>query len=140
MPVRGGQASGPASQVTRSGGAAALSSPDGKYLYYVKEPPPSGLFRMPAEGGEEIRVVAQAVGWGSFGVTAKGVYFVPFPQPGSPCCSLQFLDTASGKVSALPDVPQYGDGLCVSPDDQYVVWARSDQSLGVDLMLVEGFR
>ena len=103
---------GPDVQVTRAGGHGALSSPDGKYLYYVKESL-SGLFRMPADGGQETVVVEDTVAFIGFGVTAKGVYFVSNRN-------LQFLDTTTGKVKSLGLVPLSG-GMCVSPDDRYVV-------------------
>jgi len=130
MPSGGGQAV----QVTRSGCAAALSSPDGKYFYCVKEFGPSGLFRMSVEGGEEKQVLPAVAKWESFGVTAKGVYFTPDTK------TIQFLDTATGKVSTLAtlDKPVTG-GLSVSPDDAYVVWSQVDRDTQ-DLMLVEGFR
>ena len=128
IPVGGG----PAEQSTRSGGKAALSSPDGRYLFYVKDPGRPGLYRMPAEGGREEEVAQQAlVGWASFSVTAKGVYFVTEG-------SLRFLDAATGKISTLAAVPTTG-GLTVSPDDHYVVWAQIDRNT-TDLMLVENFR
>jgi Tol biopolymer transport system component/serine/threonine protein kinase len=128
MPPGGGQAA----QVTHAGGFASLSSRDGRYIYYTKQPGPPGLFRMPAEGGEEELVVPQAlVNWSSFGVTAKGVCFVTDR-------SLQFLDAATGKISTLAVVPLTW-GLSVSPDDRYVVWAQIDRNT-TDLMLVENFR
>src|SRR5262249_47702474 len=130
MPAAGGQAT----QVTRSGGAAAQESPDGKYIYYVKEPGPPSLFRMPVKGGEEKQVLPHIYGWSSFGVTGKGVYFC---REGK---TIQFLDTTTGKVSTLltPDKPISG-ALSVSPDDTYVVWQQMDRN-NQDLMLVEGFR
>lgn len=130
MPAGGGQAV----QVTRSGCAAALGSPDGKYIYCVKEFGPSGLFRMSVEGGEEKQVLPAVAKWESFGVTAKGVYFTPDTK------TIQFLDTATGKVSTLAtlDKPVTG-GLSVSPDDAYVVWSQVDRDTQ-DLMLVENFR
>jgi Tol biopolymer transport system component len=127
-PVGGGQVT----QVTRAGGAAALSSPGGEYIYYVKDASSPGLFRMPADGGDEEQVVPRAVAsWASFGVTAKGVYFVTEQ-------TLQFLDTVTGKVNTVAVLPVYGS-LCVSRDGQYVVWAQSDRDTS-DLMLVENFR
>jgi Tol biopolymer transport system component len=130
MPVDGGQAV----QVTRSGGAGALESPDGKYIYYVKEPGPPGLFRMPAEGGEEMQVLPAITRWFHFGITAKGVYFTTDRR------TIQFLDAATGKVTALAtlDKPAIGT-MCVSPDDAYVVWDQLDRNTQ-DLMLVENFR
>jgi dipeptidyl aminopeptidase/acylaminoacyl peptidase len=129
MPVGGGQAV----QVTRSGGVAALESPDGKYIYYVMEPGPSGLFRMPVEGGEEKQVLPAVVTWSGFGVTAKGVYFNADGR------TIQFLDTATGKVSTLATLDKPAVSLCVSPDDAYVVWSQLDRNTQ-DLMLVENFR
>jgi eukaryotic-like serine/threonine-protein kinase len=128
MPAEGG----PEIRVTQSGGVNALSSPDGKYLYYVKNiSARSGLFRMPADGGEETEVVETPLSFTDFGVTAKGVYFVTNRN-------LQFLDTVTGKVKTLGVVPA-AVGMCVSPDDRYVVWSQVDQDTA-DLMLVEGFR
>ncbi len=130
MPAAGG----PAVQVTRSGGRVPLGSPDGKYLYFIKSDTSSPLFRMPVEGGKETQVVAQVVPLESFAVTAKGVYFASLPD-----LRLQFLDTATGKLTVLAAVPSYGGGLCVSPDERYVVWAQVDRNTA-DLMLVENFR
>ena len=49
MPAGGGHAA----QVTHAGGVASLCSPDGRYIYYTKQPGPPGLFRMSTEGGDE---------------------------------------------------------------------------------------
>jgi len=78
MPVAGG----PAIQVTRNGGAMALESTDGKYLYYDKDPESdaNSLHRMPVEGGQEVEV-APRLRRASFGVTAKGVYFMRTDAP-----------------------------------------------------------
>ncbi len=126
---------GPEVQVTFSGGYAAHGSPDGKYIYYLKGPGVPGLFRMAAEGGEEKQVLpSQIAGFSSFGVTAKGVYFVTNRR------TIQFLDAATGKVSTLATLDKpAGGGICVSPDDAYVVWSQTDRNT-MDLMLVENFR
>ncbi len=130
MPKEGGQAL----QVTRSGGYSSFESPDGRNVYYTKWVLNgwSSLFRMPAEGGEEIQILPEA--GVTFSVTAKGIYFAPDRK------TIQFLDLATGKVSTLAalDKRMWG-GLCVSPDDAYVVWSQTDRS-SRDLMLVEGFR
>src|SRR5439155_9559166 len=41
-------------QVTKQGGGLAFESPDGKYLYYVKDAP--GIWRVLVDGGEEVQV------------------------------------------------------------------------------------
>jgi Tol biopolymer transport system component len=130
MPKDGGEAV----QMTHSGGYVAFESPDGKYLYYNKLRQ-RGIFRMPTEGGEETPVVPGALFDPSFGLTSKGVYSI-----GADARTIQFLDTASGKVSTLATLDKgFIDHICVSPDDAYFMWAQSDQSTQ-DLMLVEGFR
>jgi dipeptidyl aminopeptidase/acylaminoacyl peptidase len=129
IPAGGGQAV----QVTRSGGVAALESPDGN-IYYLKGSGRSALFKIPVGGGEEKQVLPAVTNWNYFGVTAKGVYFKP---DGS---TIQFLDTATGKVSTLATLDKpAGGGMCVSPDDAYVVFGQVDRNT-TDLMLVEGFR
>jgi hypothetical protein len=124
-------------QVTRSGGYTSSESPDGKYIYYTKFSAQSGyyqpgLFRMPAQGGEETQVLEGPVAI-FFGVTSKGVYFQPNPK------AIQFLDTATGKTSTIAEPDKLGGNIGVSPDDAYVVWSQTDRT-SQDLMLVEGFR
>jgi len=128
IPVGGGEAV----QVTRSGGVAALESPDGKYIYYVKEPGPPGLFRMPTEGGGEKQVLPDNIGWTGFAVTAKGVYF----RMGR---TIRLLEEATGKISTVATMDKPFGGISVSPDDAYVVWSQTDRNT-LDLMLVENFR
>jgi eukaryotic-like serine/threonine-protein kinase len=129
IPMGGGQAA----QVTRSGGLYALSSPDGQHLYYMKTPSAGSLFRMPADGGEERQVVSRQVGWASFCVTAKGVYFLTDK-------SIDLLDPETGRVSTVTVLDQrQRKDLCVSPDGRYFIWSQLDRN-SADLMLVENFR
>jgi Tol biopolymer transport system component len=123
-------------QVTRSGGYRTSESPDGKYLYYTKFSPgyfSPGLFRMPAQGGEETQILEGPVEM-HFGMAAKGVYFKPDSK------TIQFLDLASGKVRSITTLERsYYWGLSVSPDGAYVVYSQNDRN-DIGLMLVEGFR
>jgi Tol biopolymer transport system component len=137
LPVAGGKpvVGVQAEQVTHSGGAAPQVSFDGQHLYYVKEGQVTRLFRMPVEGGEEQQVVPGGfAGWAGFGVTAKGVYF-------QTDLTIKFLDAATGKLSTVAVLPTTGGsgGICVSPDDRYVVYTKLDRNT-TDLMLVENFR
>ena len=121
-------------QVTRSGGFRTSESPDGKYLYHTRSPGTfsQGLFRMPAQGGEETQVIKGPVEM-HFGVAAKGVYFQRDSK------TIQFLDAASGKVRTIATTDKEASGLCVSPDEAYVVYGQTDRGEG-GLMLVDGFR
>jgi len=67
-------------QVTKNGGVFAAESTDGRFLYYSKYESP-GVWRMPLNGGEEIRVLDQPAGedWWNWGLTRSGIYF--FDQP-----------------------------------------------------------
>jgi len=121
--------------VTRSGGYRTSESPDGKYVYYTKFSPGNfnpGLFRMPVQGGEEMQILKGPVGW-IFGVASKGVYFTPDNR------TIQLLDAASGRVRIIATLDQPFWGLCVSPDEAYVVYGQEVRN-DVSLMLVEGFR
>ena len=81
-------------------------------------------------------MVPQVESWDLFCVTSKGVYFVP-PAGGN---TIEFLDAVSGKVSALATMAKpIADGLAVSPDEAYALWAQVDRQT-FNLMLVEGFR
>jgi Tol biopolymer transport system component len=132
MPAAGG----PAAQVTRNGGMGAFESADGKYLYYDRDPSSGAdsLYRMPVEGGQEVEAVSRLQDYNLFGVTAKGVYFMPDSR------TIRFLDPGSGRVSTLATLEkEAGSGLCVSPDDRFVVWAQQDHVFS-ELMLVDNFR
>ncbi|MGB7763327.1 MAG: hypothetical protein WBL61_26060 [Bryobacteraceae bacterium] len=133
MPATGG----PAAQVTRAGGGTAFESADAKYLYYFKSSAHAGdsgpVFRMPVDGGPEVQILPQVAVWNDFGITAKGIYFTPDER------TIQRLDFSSGRTSTLATVDKSIGGLCVSPDEAFVVWGQLEQG-EAELMLVEGFR
>jgi dipeptidyl aminopeptidase/acylaminoacyl peptidase len=127
---------GQAVQVTNSGGVGAQESPDGN-IYYWKPSAPSAspLWKMPIGGGEEKQVLPAIGYWADFHVSAKGVHFFSPDRR-----TIQFLDAGTGKVSTLATLDRKGGlGICVSPDDAYVVFAQVDRDT-TDLMLVENFR
>jgi len=131
-------------QVTQLGGFAALPSFDGKFLYYAKGRDVPGLWRVPAEGGEEVKLfdAPPVGGWGYFAVTADGIYYPDVSTPGKG--GLFFYSFASkSRSSAWPvDKEQPDNGapaLGISPDGRNMVICLLDQPL-VYIMLVENFR
>jgi len=55
--------------------------------------------------------------------------------------TIRFLDPGSGRASTLATLEKddgWG-GLCVSPDDRFVVWAQDDRNTS-EVMLVDGFQ
>ena len=136
MPANGGEAQ----QVTRDRGSFATESPDGKYVYYVKQ---GGLWRMPAAGGEEARVI-ESLYQNSYAVTRNGVYFMYNLGPVQPGPGIhgeiRFLHFATGEVQKIFPIPKpVFVGFSVSPDARSILYTQIDRQ-GADLMLVEGLR
>jgi len=134
MLAEGGQAI----QVTRTGGTVAFESVDRAFVYYNKDTEPTGLWRIPVEGGAETEVL-KSVATYAFAVANKGIYFEQSHRDRG--TSLQFLSFATGKVTTIGTIrrPVADLGLSVSPDERYLLYTQGDQT-GSDLMLVENFR
>ena len=124
-------------QVTRNGGETALESPDGKSIYYTKEYPSLGLWKMPLSGGEESQVLPSVLG-SDFSLVKEGIYFIPGPPLRK--SSVQFLSFATGEVKTVAPMsaPSFG-GLSFSPDGPSLLFSQLDDVVS-DLMLVENFR
>jgi hypothetical protein len=55
----------------------ALESPDGQFFYYTKsQEGTEGIWRLPAEGGEETQVIESAVVSRAFDISNDGIYFI----------------------------------------------------------------
>jgi Tol biopolymer transport system component/serine/threonine protein kinase len=136
MPAEGGEAV----QVTKKGGDVAFESPDGKTLYYWNFNPGS-FWKVPVGGGEETPVfehLAAPLSWGSWGLTAEGIYFYNYITK-----AIEFISFATHKVTqiAKPQKPPTGGSGCfaVSPDGRSILLAQVDQETS-KIMLVENFR
>jgi Tol biopolymer transport system component/predicted Ser/Thr protein kinase len=129
IPVGGGEAV----QVTRHGGYNAFESKDGKMIYYTKSQSNlSPLWKVPAEGGEENPVI-DSVTLHAFTVTRGGIYFIAQPR-------LQYFNLSTGISKTILTIAKpITEGLTVSPDEQWLLYAQIDQT-GSDLMRVEKFR
>ena len=137
VPAEGGKAV----QVTKQGGEMAFGSPDGRYVYYVKDSAP-GIWRVPVDGGEEIQVFASFKSelFGDWAVVSDGIYFInPDAKDG---VAIEFFDFARRKVkqvAALGKAAILEFGIAVSPDRRQILYAQNDNP-GGDIMLVENFR
>jgi Tol biopolymer transport system component len=130
---------GEAVQVTRNGGGTPSESPDGKSIYYTKGAltTPTGLWKMPVSGAEEVRVL-RSVNWRAFFLVNDGIYFIPEPGADGKS-SIQFLNIATGKVKTVAPISYPVEGVSVSPDGRSLLFTQTDEA-GSDLMLVENFR
>jgi dipeptidyl aminopeptidase/acylaminoacyl peptidase len=131
-------------QITRRGGFAALPSRDGKYLYYAKGRDVPGLWRVPVDGGEEVKLFdgPPVGGWGYFSVTADGIYYPEISPAGKGGLFFYSFASQSSSLAWSADKEQHDNGapaLGISPDGRSMVICLLDQPL-VYIMLVENFR
>jgi Tol biopolymer transport system component len=136
MPSRGGAAV----QITRNGGDVPKESPDGKFVYYSKGlPDPLSVWRIPVEGGEEMKLLDSVNPGTLWTVGPKGIYyFTSADDKGR--SDLRLLEIATSKNRKLLTVERsVSYGLTVSPDGLTILYTQLDEA-GSDLMLVENFR
>jgi eukaryotic-like serine/threonine-protein kinase len=130
---------GEALQVTMQGGVLPCESPDGKYVYYSKGLGTRGLWRVPVDSGEEVRVLDFFKS--ELGVVVnEGIYFINPDAKGG--AALGFFDFATRKerhVAGLGKITIISPCVAVSPDRRCILYAQNDQ-IGADIMLVENFR
>ena len=126
-------------QITRKGGTDAHESPDGRFLYYLKDGNEiTSLWKVPVQGGEETQVL-QSVCCLNFAVVSQGIYFIP--EPHEEHSSVQFLSFATGKVvtiATLSGTAAYGSS--VSPDGQWLIYSQYAEHQDSDLWMVENFQ
>lgn len=136
VPPEGGQPV----QLTRAGGFQALESLDGLKLFFAKlgAGRRAGLWNKPASGGPEVLVLPSIFG-GRWAVAESGVYFV-LPDTSSAPVPLLFFTFGTRRVSEIGRIRQaMGEGLSVSPDEHWIIWAQVDRSES-DLVMLENFR
>jgi hypothetical protein len=134
---------GPATQITRGGGMVARDAEDG-LVYYNKVPEDGpGLWSVPREGGEEVKVLAEPF-WGRWALNKKGIYFVDFDVPAASPRPVKFFSFATRRTTQIGTVEAgvttvLGGGLTISPDGRWLLYAKLERN-EADLMLVDNFR
>ena len=119
----------------------AFESPDGRFLYYAKGHAVPGLWRVPANGGEEIELISslEALYWGYWAVVENGIYYLDTTnKPG-----IAFLDLDTHHVTRVFDLENSpvkdAPGLAVSSDKRTILYTQFDASYS-DIILAENFR
>lgn len=128
-------------QVTKNGGVFAAESADGRFLYYSKFET-AGIWRMPLNGGEEIRVSLQPAGddWWNWALIRNGIYFFDQSRAGS-SADLDFLDFATRKKIRVTTTEKPCLGLAVSPDGRSILYAHNEPGAEEStIILVKNFR
>lgn len=132
MPPSGGAPQ----QVTFRGGTAPRTSPDGNFLYYLRDRQViTSLHRLNLRTGEEEYIAP--VLKRAFSPTADGVYYFSGLPDGGPSLRLFDLHTRASRELLRLERP-VDFGMTVSPDQQDLFYTQIDQASS-DLMLVDRF-
>jgi Tol biopolymer transport system component/predicted Ser/Thr protein kinase len=117
-------------------------SPDGRFIYYCKGWPfPQSVWRIPVEGGEEVKVIDSKVFAARFAVRQEGIYYFT-PQDEKGRNTLFLYEFAGGKTRRILETERRLAGagsVGISPDGRTILFEQLDEA-GTDLMLVENFR
>ena len=128
--------SAPEVQITKEGGWVSRETRDGQLLYFVKLGVP-GIWRMPAAGGAETRVL-DARPQGGWDIVGDRLYFRDGPRDAP---RIRSLDLSTGKaVDIIAADPRVGGlGFSVTPDGKWLLYSRQDQAAS-DILLLDNFR
>jgi Tol biopolymer transport system component len=123
--------------VTKKGGDTPVVSPDGRSVYYAKE---DTIWRVPAEGGEEMPVLRDYPrrGRSHWAPVDNGIYFAQWEETGG---SFKFFNFETGQATQVMPLEERWtvSAPAISPDGRWFLAAQIDQR-GQDIMLVENFR
>lgn len=129
--------SGDLQQVTTAGGFVGRESRDGQWVYFTKYGV-TGLWKMPAKGGPEIKVVdgPPPSFWGYWNVTNEGIYYL---DSEGPRMALRFKNASTGVTTTIftfARMPAKYSGISISPDQQLVLYTDYS-AIGNNIVLIE---
>ena len=136
---------GQAMQITKGGGFATVGATDG-FIYYtrssgavsVKQASEPGVWRVPVDGGEELRMFDQGRAH-HLCVTEDGIYFYDGQATAGPAIEFySFVNRQTTKLLSIDKSKYYGL-ITASPDGKWILHAQIDH-VDNDIMLVENFQ
>jgi Tol biopolymer transport system component len=123
-------------QLTRNGGTGAVDSADGRNIYYLNQTP-GVLSQVSASGGAESPVPSTEPMslFPGLAATSRGLYFLYFSDPQKPV-GVWLYPFGNHKPERIGSVVKKNlwNGISVSPDNRYLLFAAFDGSSG-DLYL-----
>jgi len=137
---------GPATQVAATKGISLDVSPDGSYVYFVREATDSVLWRVETRSGRLEKVLDGLLPYCSscWVLTSRGVYYLGARAGRTDRQTLYFHELATGRDRAILEYPEplspIGSGpFSLSPDERHLLCVRVDPS-NADVFRVEPFR
>lgn len=119
-------------QITKQGAFDSYAAPDGKTVYYSKGGGIAGLWRVSADGGDEllVRELAEAGSQRSWTIAGNGIYFVERNDAGVPF-QIKYYDLTSGQIKKVaeaekPPLWSY-PGLSASANGETLFYAQLDR-------------
>jgi tricorn protease-like protein len=131
-------------RITTGGGYEGFESPDGATLFYTRDRARPGLWSVPAEGGEAVRV-ADNVHESYWGVANDGVYYLDAlaSRAADRTYAIRRVDFSTRRNDVVARVgSSAGDlwaGFSVRADGRAVLWCQTGRHTS-DLLLVDDFR
>jgi Tol biopolymer transport system component len=125
-------------RVTQNGGQFPRESPDGQFLFYVRD---NALFRSTLTGSDETSILPSLYNW-SYVPVNNGIYYVDYADTRREYAfEIRFLDFATGATTVLNRFEaRGGTGLSVSNDRKTLLFSGESLARGNDLMLFENFK
>lgn len=137
---------GAADMVTPVRGLSLDVSPDGRYVYFVREPADTTLSRVEVSTGEVERVLSGLVPYctSCWALDEHGIYYLGVRPKAPVQQSLFYLDLKSRATRLVADYPEpilpIGIGpFSLAPDRRSMLVVRLDPS-NADVMRADGFR
>jgi Tol biopolymer transport system component/DNA-binding winged helix-turn-helix (wHTH) protein len=127
--------------ITRNGGLDPIVSPDGRHLYYAKQPPVQGIWEVPLEGGPEVEVVKRGRSL-SFDVADTGIFIIDASaKPQATVEMFSFASRTLAPVAWLPPGLRFSASpyISVTRDGRSLLYTRLDQWRS-DIEMLPGVR
>ena len=142
IPVKGG----PASELVKVRGLSFALSPDGEFLYFMREPHGSSLWRVSTSSGALTRALDGLIPscTSCWALAPTGIYYLGSDKRSLDKQMIFFHDFRTGhdqEVTEYPELlPPLGSGpFSLSPDARHLLCVRLDPS-NSDVMRVDPFR
>jgi Tol biopolymer transport system component/DNA-binding winged helix-turn-helix (wHTH) protein len=133
LPSEGGESF----QITRHGGLYAVETFDSKSLYYISPEAPAQLWTTSVNGGDEIQVLPEIVGFSAIAMAREGLFYLSKRTASEAQLALfRFRDRTSRALASINF--NVHPVLSGSPDGRSVLYSQMDRQ-DTDLMVLDPY-